>query len=135
MQEEWIRWVPIEGLIEKYDVDFLLNGKKGLIIRLCQDENKTSKIDIIFENYADAYRHTNESFRIKTVHELAQKYDKKFYGRWTFFKVSNSEYLKWFSEESCEYSNEFDFAHYCILGTDSVIDIIARYEPTVTFLE
>lgn len=135
MQEEWTRWTPIEGLAEKYDVDFILDGKEGLKIRLYQDGNRTHKVDLIFEGYADTYRHTNESFRIKTVHELAQKYDKEFYGNWSFFKVSDSEYLKWFSEESCEYSEEFDFTHYCILGTDSVVDIIARYEPTVEFIK
>lgn len=135
IEEEWTRWEPIVGLANKYDVEFIFDGAKGLTIRLYQDSQFEKKVDIIFEHYADAYRHTNESFRIDVMHTLTQKYGREFYGEWTFFKVKKSEYLQWLSEESADYSDKFPFVHFCLMGTDSIIDIIARYEPVVRFVE
>jgi hypothetical protein len=135
MQEEWIRWKPIEGLAEKYDIDYILDGTSGLIIRLYDDKNPTKKIDVIFEQYADSYRHTKESFRSKLIHSLDDKYGNSFYAKGTFFKVTGSEYIKWLSEASSTYSEMFPLTHFSILGVDSVVDVIARYEPTVIMVD
>lgn len=136
MHEQWMKWEPIKGLSRKYDVDFILDGKEGgLIIRLYDDKGKSKKIDMIFKNYAISYRHANESFRIKVIYDLEKKYGKDFYGDWTFFKVLNSEYLHWLSEESCHIYEGISFTHFCILGADSIVDVIASYEPLVQFVE
>lgn len=135
MQEEWIRWTPIEGLAEKYDVDFILDGKEGLKIQLYQDGNRARKVGIFFEHYADAYRHTNESFWFKTCGDLSTKYGGDFYADWSFFKVKSSEYLAWLSEKSTTWSDQFPFIHFCIMGTDSVVEVLARYEPKIEFIK
>lgn len=135
METEWIRWEPIQGLAKRYDVDFILDGQDGLVIRLYSDNISDKKVDIIFEHYVDAYRHTNESFCIDVVHKLSQKYGSNFYSDWRFFQVKNSEYLHWLSKESSGYSDMFPFIHFCIIGVDSIVDVLARYEPTVKFVE
>lgn len=134
MTEVWERWNPLEGIAGKYDVDYILDGKNGFIIRLYSDKD-TKKIDILFEHYADAYKHTNESFWFKTCGDLSAKYGGDFYADWAFFKVKNSEYLAWLSEKSATWSDQFPFMHFCMMGTDSVVEVLARYEPTVTFVE
>lgn len=134
MQEEWTRWKPIEGLAEKYDIDYILDGTNGLIIRVYEDNDPAKKIDVIFERYTDSYRHTKESFRSELIHSLDNKYGKSFYTKGTFFKVTGSEYIKWLSNASNTYSDMFPLIHFCILGVDSVVDVIARYEPTVIMI-
>jgi hypothetical protein len=66
---------------------------------------------------------------------LTEKYGREFYKNWSFFKVTNSEYVKWLSEKSCAYADEFSFTHFSIVGSDEIIDVLARYEPTVAFFE
>ncbi len=59
-------------------------------------------------------------------------FDATFLNGWTFFKVDNSNYVKWLSEQSHGISNHLSCTqHFSILGVDCVFDIIAGYEPKV----
>jgi len=135
MQEDWIRWEPLKGITGKYDVDYISDGKDGLVIKLYSETKETKAINVVFKDYADTYRHTNESFCFKVFGDLSEKYGAGFYGQWSFFKIINSDYVQWLSNQSCTYANEFTFIHFCFIGSDSIVDILARYEPIVTFLD
>ena len=135
MQEEWIRWEPVDGLTGKYSVDTMSLGEQGLIIGLSSLSDNTKKIEIKFEYAIDAYRYTNDSFSFKIAGDLTEKYGREFYGDWSFFKVTNSEYIQWISEKSCTYADEFAFIHFSIVGSDEIVDVLSRYEPTVAFVE
>ena len=39
------------------------------------------------------------------------------------------------TKQSCTWSDQFPFVHFCILGGDEIIDVLARYEPKVTIME
>ncbi|MFA5998756.1 MAG: hypothetical protein WC747_01925 [Candidatus Babeliales bacterium] len=130
--EEWKHWHPLEEVSGKFYVDGLMMLEDGLIIKLSKGEQK---IEILFDGCIDTYRYTNDSFSFKIISDLNKKYGIEFYGDWSFFKVSNSEYLSWLSEKSCEYSKEFPFMHFCVIGYDEIIDVIVRYEPKVRFIE
>ncbi len=132
--EEWTRWEPINGLSGKYYLDYFSWSEKGFIVELIS-ERKKERIQILFDEYIDAYRYTNESFYFKLAGDLSDKYGDDFYGNWSFFKVTNSEYLKWLSEKSCTLSDQMHFVHFCILGGDEVIDIINNDEPKVKIIE
>lgn len=132
--EKWIRWEPLKDLSGKYYLDSFVWPEEGLIIEL-SNENKGKKIQILFDGSIDAFRYTNESFCFKIFGDLSKQYGDDFYKNFSFFKVTNSEYLKWLSEKSLTWSNQFPFMHFCILGGDEVIDILARYEPIVKFIE
>lgn len=130
--EKWNRWQPLETMVGKYYVDFLILSENALIIKLSNGEQK---IEIIFDESIDAFRYTDESFYFKIFGDLSERYGDDFYVGWSFFKVTNSDYLKWLSEQSCSLTNEFSFIHFCIFGGDKVIDVLARYEPKVKFIE
>lgn len=130
--EEWTHWQPLENMSGKFYVDTLMMSDDGLTIKLYKGEEK---IEIIFDGCIDAYRYTNDSFSFKIPSDLRKKYGIDFYGNWSFFKVTNSEYLAWLSEKSSEYSKDFPFIHFCIIGGDEIIDVLARYEPEVRFIE
>jgi hypothetical protein len=134
MHEQWIRWEPVNGLKGKYDVESIISDDNGLIVRLCPYSSDSHKVELTFKPYAQAYRQTDESFRTALFHDLSEKYGKGFYAHWTFFKVVESEYLAWLDKESCTYSTAIGFEHFALICDDSVVDIISRNEPIVSFI-
>jgi len=130
--EEWKRWQPFEKMSGKFYVDTLMMLEEGLIIKLSKGEQK---IEIVFDGCIDAYRYIKDSFSFKIPSDLKKKYGIDFYGDCSFFKVTNSEYLAWLSEKSCEYSKDFPFMHFCIVGGDEIVDVLVRYEPEIKFIE
>ena len=64
---------------------------------------------------------------------LSEHYGDSFYGTWTFFKVSNSEYLRWLSNQSFETMNS-TFMHFTFVTGNSILDVICTYEPKVKFV-
>jgi hypothetical protein len=135
MTEEWIQWKPIEKLSSKYYIDSVIDMIDSFKIILSNAKSEKEKIEIIFFEGVDAYTRVEESFRVKVIHELDKKYGTEFYGDWTFFKVNNSEYIKWLSDQSYEWSDTRQFTHFCLVTADAILDVIADYEPTVTLID
>ncbi len=132
--EEWTRWEPIQGLEGKYYLKSFAWKETGFIVELISEE-KGKKIEILFDDYIDTFRYTNESFYLKILDNASSKDDIDFYKNFSLFKVTNSEYLAWISEKSCTLSNNMNFIHFCILGGDEFIDIVTNYEPKVTIID
>lgn len=125
MDEQWIKWEPIAGLVPHYEIDKISDTVEELSILLSQADNHDVKIRVTFTEPVEAYRSTYETFRIK----ISEKYIKG-----TFFKVEGSEYLQWLSEQSNDVDNGIKFIHFAITTDDTVLDIIARCEPQVEFV-
>ena len=135
MAEQWTRWEPTQGLSAKYYIDNISNDIKEFNILLSESKNENIKILISFDHSVDAYRSTYESFRQKTLAFLDEEYGTQFYSDWTFFKVSNSTYLKWLSEQSYGITNSISPTHFVIYAMNFVLDIAATYEPKVQLIE
>lgn len=131
MEEQWIQWNPIEKLASKYYIDFVIDKIETFKVNLIDTKSEREKIEIAFLEGVEAYTRVEESFRVKIIHELDKKYGTDFYGDWTFFKVHNSEYIKWLSEQSYKWSDTHKFMHFCLITADAIMDIIATYEPEV----
>ena len=131
MVEKWERWVPIDGLVRKYDLDEVIDNKDGFTITLFDASDITQKLRIHFEDFVEAYHVANETLRYRVVVDLYEQYGRKFYGDWTFFTVTNSSYIKWLSEQSCTISDGMELIHYSILASNYVLDIAAISKPTV----
>ena len=134
MKEQWIKWEPIANLAPKYYIDKISHTIKDFHIILSEDSSTERKIKILFEDSVDAYRDTDESFRRKLIYDLGQTYGSNFYGKWTFFKVYNSKYLQWLSEESFEITNSLGFIHFSLIAADSILDIVTTYEPKIIIM-
>lgn len=135
MQEQWVKWEPIKGLFQKYYIESILDSINGFEIVLFEGHDKKEKVHVVFENSIDAYKCSEEGFRLKTIWELGDKYGKDFYGDWTFFKVINSRYLQWLSEESVGMYDSLSFIHFSFLVADSVLDVVTTYEPKVKIIK
>jgi hypothetical protein len=135
MQEAWNRWEPVNNLAKKYSIESITESiaDKFKVI-LIDSDNKSKKVLIAFADGIDAHRSTNESYVLSTLTYLKSRYGSDFYTEWTFFKIENSNYLKWMSEQSYGITQDCHFTHFCILSSDSMLDIIAPYEPKITLI-
>lgn len=125
--EQWIKWEPIPNLEEQYElVDYSNNIQDGFNLIF---KNNNKKLEILFKHSAEI-RISNKNLRDKELKNLYQK-NGKIFMNWSFFKVNNSEYLKWLSVESLTVTDNINFTHFCIISYQVIIDIIAGYEPKV----
>lgn len=133
--EAWHQWRPSRLRMDgNYYIESAqeLKGDFKLILNNI-DTNK--KIEIFFEGLVCAYRSTYETFRINLINRLKQKYGTDFYAKWSFFKVANSEYVKWVTSEADGTLSENEITHFVIMGTESIVEIIAFKEPSIKILE
>lgn len=135
MNEQWVKWEPINGLSAKYYIDSVSDSLKGFQIVLSDSHDEKQKILITFKNSVDAYRNTDETYRTNTISTLDEEYGTNFYGDWTFFKVMDSSYLKWLSEESCTISDSRNLKHFSFVAVNSILDVVTNYEPLVECLD
>ena len=131
MTEKWSRWEPITNLARKYYIDSVSEDRTGFKIVLSSSENENQKIKIVFKNSVEAYKKTDETLRHRIVCELSDNYGDEFYVNWTFFKVTNSNYLAWLSEQSYTISDTRHLTHFTILAVDSILDIVNVEEPQI----
>jgi hypothetical protein len=134
MLEQWKRWYPVGDLAAKYYVDSISDTIEGFTILLLDANNKNKRLQILFEDSIYAYRSTDETFRHSLIVDLSDRYGADFYGKWTFFKVTNSLYIKWLSEQSCGISDTRNLIHFSLIAADSIVDVIDVAEPTITLI-
>lgn len=122
MQENWIPWQAVEAFEDKYFIDYI--ECKGETLKIILNKNNSS-LEVTFNNILNL-KVNDESFRIGLFERLINHTIA--YGKKTFFLVNNSEYAKQFSE-----INASPCKHFCLVGDDSVIDILTTEEPQVKF--
>ena len=141
-QEKIYAWKPIEGLEDStftiYSATFDLNGLK---IILYKDSNPKKNIFINFSDI-EAYRITEECSSMHLLEGpvipyegyISPKEEKKQFA-WSFFKVENSEYLKWASQQCNALSKDLKLIHYAIWDELWAIDVLSSAEPDVEFVD
>jgi hypothetical protein len=134
MQEKWTRWEPTGNLSTKYYVQSISDTfSAGFKIKLIDYHHPEKKVLIAWPGSVYAYRQTYESFTLLTLNDLIEQYGKNFTD-WTFFKIENSEYLKWISKQSYEITDSLNFTHFCIYSTEEMVDILSSIEPEVSII-
>lgn len=131
MNETWKKWEPVKGLAKKYYIDAIQDDIGGFKVKLTDRDNEDNKLTIIFLESVWSYRSVEEGLRALTMEKLAQKYGANFYTEWTFFKIENSRYLNWIYEESYDVARDSGLMHFCLVGMDDILDIIASCDPQV----
>jgi hypothetical protein len=134
MTEQWIKWEPIKDLQGSYYLESIADGKEEFIIYLMNKENKYKKIKVSFGDSVDSYRSTYESFRQKDIHDIQEKYGVDFCVEWTFFKVENSAYLQWLSEQSYSITQSLPLHHFVFITLNFFVDVIATCEPKIELI-
>lgn len=137
MNEHWIKWEPFTySETTYYYIEQINVNKKGLKIILVEDASETRTVQVFFKKAVVAYSSTDESFISGVLTCLNENYGKKFYGRWPFFKVANSKYIQRLSEKlGNSFNDSSRLIHFVFLAGDSMVDVIADYEPEVVLVK
>lgn len=130
----WERWEPLKGVENKYWIKSVSNEFGELNIILSGDKDANNRVQVLFKKGAQSYMLTDETCQNKLICLLKEKYGGNFYGKWTFFIVSDSPYVKYLSEQSFTFSDCMQLKHFVLIAADSVMNIISTREPEVTFV-
>lgn len=131
MSEQWNRWKPIKELEKKYKIVNISENLNGFSIELVSTNKEQNTMSLIFEQSVNAYRFADQEFKQNIINSLTKEYSEEYFKEWTFFKVDNSSYIEWLSEQSLGWSDEFPFIHFSLVGYDSILDIACDYEPKI----
>lgn len=115
----------------KYYIDSINDTINGLCILLSEVNDASLRVKVLFEHSVHAYRSTDESYRSNTINYLQDSYGVNFYRERTFFEITDSEYIQWLSKQSQGISDLEQISHYSILAVNSIVDVIAAYEPKI----
>src|SRR3990167_10258287 len=97
--EKWFKWDPcVDGIVGKYCLTRIDDKLDKLNIFLISKESD-QKIKVCFDSVW-SYCNSDETSRLHLITELSERHGDDFYTKWSFFKVEDSSYLKWLSEQS-----------------------------------
>jgi hypothetical protein len=135
MEEQWKQWAPIEGLAQAYYLDAVLGTVDGFTICLSPMDATAQKVQVVFDDFVDAYRKADRNCRSVLIDMLHEQYGSDFYRNWAFFKVEHSSYIQWLSERSQGVSDYCKFVHFAFIAEDAVLDVVTNYEPTIVLID
>ncbi|WP_312667336.1 hypothetical protein [Tissierella praeacuta] len=125
------KWYPAKytNLCSMYDVRTIKDLVEGLFIELVPD----SIVEVENEKYKTIYIHWPGSYvsymdsdnGVRNSANLDENNN-----RWTFFKIKESAYIDFIRNDSCGVEGD-NLEHFCIIGTNSVVDILSPYEPKI----
>lgn len=128
--EKWERWTVNPEIPAKLELQALIDDKDGL--RLVLTDVHENTYTFLFDGLVLSYRNSDEGTLNRTLEHLYKHYDPDFYGDWTLFQVTDSNYLKWLAEESTNiYETVYNIQHYAFLTSHDVIEVLSTDPPTL----
>ena len=134
-KETWHKWLPEAQNLSKKYVITLIEDIIGEFNIYLYDEKSDKKIRVNFYESTDIFRRTNIGFRSTELKQISDEQGEAFFSDWTFFKISNSEYVRELFEESCGMLNAAHCIHFVIVGDNCIVDVITDHEPKIEFIE
>lgn len=131
MDEKWNIWKPISIPNGKYELMSLQLDGDGLKL-IFDDEN--IKVVVCYKETYLSFRCCDEGDRWKTVDNVLSKEGGSFFKDKLFFKIENSEYKKWFMDETFGIWSEDDFEHHAYVTANDIVDVLAGREPEISVI-
>ncbi len=120
------KWMPIDNLVETLYLEAVHDDYEGFRLLLKGDGEENKVLRNTFDP-ALSYRNTDEGELLKTINEQN-------FGGWSLYVANDSDYLKWFSEESHGTHEGEDIIHYAIYTPNDCLDVLSAYPPKVEWL-
>lgn len=128
--EKWIRIGENQIPEGKYLVTSLVDNDAGVKIAL---DNEVYMVEVLFDGAVEFLCDSREGIRMKTWEAAQTKYnDRYFFKNWFFYKIEESQLLKWLNNESYNLYENNGLIHYCIVTSMEIVDIVAHFEPSIT---
>ena len=131
VQEFFQKWIPTDNLGSAYDVENITWGN-GISFALIADKKRIAQENVHrFQVTWDssniiAYNVTDETYR-------ADCWELDFENSGRFYTSKNSDYIENFKNRSPLFPN--DAIHFLIVGTNTIVDVLAKEYPIVCVLE
>lgn len=129
-------WEPIENLAELFYIYAIYDDHEGFRVILTGYDDKTKDVLINFRGVM-AYRVTDEIMGIHMLdgYSIEPFKNGKPLSPWTLFTLTNSEYLKWASDQSNTASESLGLIHYLISTEDESLEVLSYTTPIVEFID
>jgi hypothetical protein len=125
-KEKLIKWEPLKDIPNLLYLEGLHHDYEGF--RLILRDDKSGQVLRITFDPPLTYRNTDEGDLILFFKNC------KLPEKWPLFKMKNSNYLKWFHEQSLNIREDEKPIHYLIITPDDCIDVISSFTPRVEWL-
>ena len=126
MSEIYKEWEVTKHWPPNLYLQALHDGYEGF--RLLEDE-KTGVFRLSFDSHL-AYRNIDEGNRLRSLPALTKTRTSIV----TIYEVENSEWLRWFREESCGQYDRQKMYHWTIATPNDLIDVLSLEPPIATEL-
>jgi hypothetical protein len=133
MNEHWKQWEPIANSEGKYGIYRFCERAEGLEL-ICRHDDLDRNMKLLFEHHVYAYTNTNETLTLQRLGAIGKQPGLISYGKWSFFTVENSNYIKRLSEQAGGLVNISNLKHFAFITSDSMTDVITSCEPKVSWI-
>lgn len=132
--ENWLQWKPNTNIALpiKYKVESICDIIGVFYIVLAETQNEKNKIKIIYEQSVESYRRTNLLIMKKYLAKHICNYSSALS---SYYKVENSEYALWLSNESFGAIETSELIHLVFVGDNWIVDVVSCYEPKIMIME
>lgn len=120
------KWNPIQKDEGVLFVEAVYDDYEGFRVLLKGNDLESRVMRISFDCVL-SYRNTDEGDLLKTISEHDFK-------GWSLYVSINSEYLKWFHQESANTHGGSSVVHYAIYTPNDCLDVLSEYPPKVEWL-
>ena len=118
LKEQWIKWqLPANKAIAYRFHSFTENSKESTIL-LVDSDNAARKLEVTPQGLVLAYRKVSFPSKQDIVN-------------WPIFKIINSNFVQFLSDESYGIFSSNDFNHFTLITIDSTIDVVCGLEPVI----
>lgn len=131
INESFEKWIPLNNLCAAYDVENITLDK-DLSFFLAADKKRLKKESVqrfrLLWDFADvvSYSVTDETYR-------ADCWGLDFENDGRFYTAKSSDYIENFKQKSPLLPE--NTMHFLIIGTDTIVDVLAKAYPAVSVLE
>lgn len=133
MNEIWRRWKDYLNFPQKLVLESLTDNKDGISLKLYDENDENTKIEVIFSEHALSYRNRDEGEFLRKFKYLGDEYGDEFYTKWSLFEVNSSDYIQWFNKESLGIHQEENIRHFVFITINDVVEVLSTYEPEIKY--
>lgn len=128
MKEKWNAYMTDIIQPNDYELKELIQNRNGAKLSFSSDKG-----EVVFEFFEGliSIRSCDESDRWKTIDSVLRERGPEFLKSGLMYRVENSEYKRWFIEETYSTWTDDELEHYVFVTANDVVDVLALGAPTV----
>ncbi len=132
---QWVIWKPADEVAKKYRLESLTTEMELPDVLLTEVGNNKKKLLLNFEYRVFSYRKTKLCANSHIVQKLNEQHGLAFAAEWSFFKVGNSSYAQWVSDQSYNFIPFDHLIHFAIITEDALLEFVSGGEPEISHVD